>query len=54
MAVGIVMPKAGNSVEECILSKWRIKEGDVIKSGDVIADAETDKTEIEIEAIACI
>jgi len=52
MAVGIVMPKAGNSVEECILSKWRIKEGDTIKKGDIIADAETDKTEIEIEATA--
>ena len=31
MAVAIVMPKAGNSVEECVLSKWRIKVGDTIK-----------------------
>ena len=37
MATAIVMPKAGNSVEECILSKWRIKVGDTIKSGDIIA-----------------
>ncbi len=52
MATAIVMPKAGNSVEECILSKWRIKVGDTIKQGDIIADAETDKTSIEVEATA--
>ncbi len=50
MAVAIVMPKAGNSVEECVLSKWRIKVGDTIMKGDIIADAETDKTSIEVEA----
>lgn len=50
MASAIVMPKAGNSVEECILSGWRIKVGDQVRKGDVIADAETDKTSIEVEA----
>ena len=50
MAVAIVMPKAGNSVEECVLSKWRINVGDTIRKGDIIADAETDKTSIEVEA----
>lgn len=50
MAVAIVMPKAGNSVEECVLSKWRIKVGDTIRKGDIIADVETDKTSIEVEA----
>ncbi len=50
MASAIVMPKAGNSVEECILSGWRIKVGDQVKKGDIIADAETDKTSIEVEA----
>ena len=50
MAVAIVMPKAGNSVEECVLSKWRIKVGDTIRKGDIIANAETDKTSIEVEA----
>lgn len=50
MAVAIVMPKVGNSVEECVLSKWRIKVGDTIRKGDIIADAETDKTSIEVEA----
>ncbi|MCR4573071.1 MAG: hypothetical protein K5787_04825, partial [Lentisphaeria bacterium] len=38
MASAIVMPKAGNSVEECLLSKWRIKVGDVIKEKDIICD----------------
>ena len=35
MANAIVMPKAGNSVEECILSKWRIKVGDQIAKGSI-------------------
>jgi pyruvate dehydrogenase E2 component (dihydrolipoamide acetyltransferase) len=52
MASAIVMPKAGNSVEECILSGWRIKVGDQVRKGDIIADAETDKTSIEVEATA--
>ncbi|MFA6930047.1 MAG: dihydrolipoamide acetyltransferase family protein [Lentisphaeria bacterium] len=52
MATGIVMPKAGNSVEECILSKWRIKVGDPISIGQIIADIETDKSAIEVEATA--
>ncbi|MDD3954508.1 MAG: dihydrolipoamide acetyltransferase family protein [Lentisphaeria bacterium] len=52
MATGIVMPKAGNSVEECILSKWRIKVGDKISTGQMIADIETDKSAIEVEATA--
>ncbi len=50
MATAIVMPKAGNSVEECFLSKWNIKVGDVVKKGDIIATAETDKTSVEVEA----
>lgn len=52
MASAIVMPKAGNSVEECILSGWRIKVGDQVRKGDIIADAETDKTSIEVESTA--
>lgn len=52
MANAIVMPKAGNSVEECLLSKWRVKVGDVIKTGDIICDIETDKSAIEVEATA--
>lgn len=50
MAKAIVMPKAGNSVEECLLSKWRIKVGDTVAKGDIICDVETDKSAIEVEA----
>ena len=49
MAKAVVMPKAGNSVEECVLSKWRVKVGDQVKKGDIIADIETDKSSIEVE-----
>lgn len=50
MAKAIVMPKAGNSVEECLLSTWRVKVGDTINKGDIICDVETDKSAIEVEA----
>ena len=50
MAKAIVMPKAGNSVEECLLSKWRIKVGDTVAKGDILCDVETDKSAIEVEA----
>jgi pyruvate dehydrogenase E2 component (dihydrolipoamide acetyltransferase) len=46
------MPKAGNSVEECLLTTWRVKPGDSVKAGDVVADIETDKAAFEIEAPA--
>ena len=52
MAKAVVMPKAGNSVEECLLSKWRVKVGDTVKTGDIIADIETDKSSIEVECTA--
>ena len=46
----ILMPKAGQSMEEGTLVKWRVKVGDVIKKGDVIFDVETDKSVVEVEA----
>lgn len=52
MATPIMMPKAGNSVEECLLTTWRVKPGDTVKSGDVVADIETDKAAFEIESPA--
>jgi len=52
MATPIIMPKQGNSVEECLLSKWRIKEGDQVALGDIIGDIETDKAVFELEANA--
>ena len=44
MATAIVMPKAGNSVEECFLSKWNIKVGDTVKKGQVVCYVEAMKT----------
>ncbi|MDX9982002.1 MAG: dihydrolipoamide acetyltransferase family protein [Lentisphaeria bacterium] len=52
MPTPIVMPKQGNTVEECLLSEWRVAVGDQVKEGDVIADIETDKTTGEVTATA--
>jgi pyruvate dehydrogenase E2 component (dihydrolipoamide acetyltransferase) len=50
MAKYIEMPKLSDTMTEGTLLKWRKKEGDKIESGDVIADVETDKATMEIEA----
>jgi pyruvate dehydrogenase E2 component (dihydrolipoamide acetyltransferase) len=52
MATGILMPKQGNTVEECVLTEWRIAKGDSVSEGDIIADIETDKATFEVEATA--
>jgi hypothetical protein len=43
MAVEILMPALSPTMEEGTLAKWLVKEGDVVKSGQVIAEIETDK-----------
>lgn len=48
--IPVVMPKAGQSVEEAQVVAWHVKPGDRIKPGDVIFDVETDKATIEVEA----
>lgn len=50
MAIKIEMPKLSDTMEEGVLSKWNIKEGDTVSSGDIIADVETDKATMEMEA----
>lgn len=50
MATEIVMPKQGNSVEACLILEWRVKEGDTVSIGDIVCEAETDKSTIEVEA----
>ncbi len=50
MATPVQMPKQGNTVEECIITEWRIKEGDTVKAGDIICGIETDKATFEVEA----
>lgn len=52
MPTPIVMPKQGNTVEECLLSEWRVAVGDKVQEGDVLADIETDKTTGEVPATA--
>ncbi len=52
MAVGVVMPKAGITVEECVISEWRKKKGDHVNVGDVLFTYETDKAEFECESTA--
>ena len=46
----IVMPQAGNSMEEGTIVKWLVKEGDRITKGQVIFEIETDKANMEVEA----
>lgn len=50
MAETIVMPRQGNSVESCVLLKWRVKEGDEVQPKTIVADVETDKASFEVEA----
>jgi len=52
MATPIEMPRLGNTVEECLLVKWRKQKGDRVAEGEVIADIETDKATFEIAAPA--
>ena len=51
MAVEILMPALSPTMEEGTLAKWLVKEGDVVKSGMVIAEIETDKATMEFEAV---
>ena len=51
MPINITMPALSPTMEEGNLAKWLVKEGDKIKSGDVIAEIETDKATIEVEAV---
>lgn len=51
MAVNILMPALSPTMEEGKLAKWLMKEGDEVTSGDVIAEIETDKATMEIEAV---
>ena len=51
MPIEILMPALSPTMEEGKLSKWLKKEGDAIKSGDILAEIETDKATMEVEAI---
>jgi pyruvate dehydrogenase E2 component (dihydrolipoamide acetyltransferase) len=51
MPVNITMPALSPTMEEGKLAKWHVKEGDSVTSGDVIAEIETDKATMEVEAV---
>jgi len=51
MPVDITMPALSPTMEEGKLAKWHVKEGDNVSSGDVIAEIETDKATMEVEAV---
>lgn len=51
MAVEVLMPALSPTMEEGKLAKWLVKEGDTVSSGDVIAEIETDKATMEVEAV---
>ena len=50
MATEILMPALSPTMEEGTLAKWLVKEGDQVKSGQIIAEIETDKATMEFEA----
>ncbi|MBY8977618.1 pyruvate dehydrogenase complex E1 component subunit beta [Rhodobacteraceae bacterium NNCM2] len=51
MPIQILMPALSPTMEEGNLAKWIVKEGDTVSSGDIIAEIETDKATMEVEAI---
>ena len=51
MSINITMPALSPTMEEGKLAKWHVKEGDSVSSGDVIAEIETDKATMEVEAV---
>lgn len=50
MAIKIEMPKLSDTMEEGVIAKWNVKEGDKISAGDIIAEVETDKATMDVEA----
>ncbi len=50
MAVAVEIPKLGNTVEECLISKWLKEEGQTVAAGEPVVEIETDKTSFEVEA----
>src|SRR3954451_23681452 len=51
MPIELKMPALSPTMEEGTLAKWLVKEGDEVKSGDILAEIETDKATMEFEAV---
>jgi len=52
MAIPVIMPKQGQSVETCIVTKWFKQKGDTVRIGDLLFSYETDKAAFDAEATA--
>jgi pyruvate dehydrogenase E2 component (dihydrolipoamide acetyltransferase) len=50
MAIPVEVPKLGNTVEECLIAKWRKHKGDRVSAGEVVVEIETDKATFEVTA----
>jgi pyruvate dehydrogenase E2 component (dihydrolipoyllysine-residue acetyltransferase) len=50
MAILVIMPKQGQSVETCIITKWFKQKGDPVKTGDILFSYETDKAAFDVES----
>src|SRR5664279_58298 len=50
MATAVIMPKQGQSVETCIITKWFRKKGESISVGDILFSYETDKASFDLES----
>jgi pyruvate dehydrogenase E2 component (dihydrolipoamide acetyltransferase) len=50
MATAVEVPKLGNTVEECVIAKWRKRTGQTVAAGEVVAEIETDKATFEVPA----
>ena len=51
MPVSILMPSLSPTMEEGVLAKWLVKEGDLIKQGTMLCSVETDKTTVDYESM---
>jgi pyruvate dehydrogenase E1 component beta subunit len=51
MSINILMPALSPTMDEGTLAKWYVKEGDLVKPGDILAEIETDKATMEFEAV---
>src|SRR5690625_3679962 len=51
MPINVTMPALSPTMEEGTLAKWLVAEGDEVRAGDVLAEIETDKATMEVEAV---
>jgi len=50
MAIAVIMPKQGNTVESCLIAAWKKNVGDPISEGEILCEIETDKATMEVES----